>query len=544
MFILYFYIISLSIIGYGLFTAKILNINLYSTGYLGILGISALTLIAYVSSLFVAHKYLFNSIILIFGLFFFFNFYKRIDNLKNELFKFLLIFTVLLIFIIVGKNHDDFPYYHFPYISLLTQYSHPIGLGQINNGFRNPSSIFFVSSLFYLPIIKYYLFHITPAFFLGFTNLILLQNIFNKKTQYEKGFINILSLIFFIFLNIFFYRLAEHGTDRSGQILIIVSFISLLYIINNKLEILEKENISLIKFFSISICLLISLKPFYLIYTPLFLLLFFFQHSKKIFIDLFFTKTFYFCIILFFFAFFYTFINSGCIVFPATFSCFESLKWSLPIQLIEDVRVWYELWAKGGANPNFVIEKRDEYIVNFNWLINWIDNYFFNKVSDYLLGLTTLFLIILFTFYKKKSGNKDKEKYWLLVYSFIIICFVEWFMKHPALRYGGYHLFALIFFLPLSLYLDNLEIEWKSFSKKAFILIIITSLIFIGRNSVRLKNEFDKYEYNPFVNTNFLFIGGDKNFYFRYNDYIEENISEYTKIRILGKEMIILVNKQ
>ena len=32
------------------------------------------------------------------------------------------------------------------------------GLGNFNHGFRTPSSIFYLNSLFYLPVIKYYFF--------------------------------------------------------------------------------------------------------------------------------------------------------------------------------------------------------------------------------------------------------------------------------------------------------------------------------------------------------------------------------------------------
>mgnify|MGYP003302312979 CR=1 FL=1 len=74
-------------------------------------------------------------------------------RMKKEIIYTFLTFSFLLLFIAVGKNHDDFPYYHFPYVSLLTEYSHPIGLGLINNGFRSPSSIFFISSLFSLYIL-------------------------------------------------------------------------------------------------------------------------------------------------------------------------------------------------------------------------------------------------------------------------------------------------------------------------------------------------------------------------------------------------------
>ena len=53
---------------------------------------------------------------------------------------------------------------------------------------------------------------------------------------------------------------------------------------------------------------------------------------------------------------------------------------------------WYELWSKAGATPNYIVENIDYYLTGLNWVPNWIDNYFFNKFSDYLFGvlLTTV----------------------------------------------------------------------------------------------------------------------------------------------------------
>ena len=55
---------------------------------------------------------------------------------------------------------------------------------------------------------------------------------------------------------------------------------------------------------------------------------------------------------------------------------------------------WYELWSKAGANPNFRVQNPEQYILGFNWIGNWIDKYFFNKVSDFLLGIIFLSLVI------------------------------------------------------------------------------------------------------------------------------------------------------
>ena len=167
---IYFYLISFSIVGYGLFLSRVLRVKINNFGFYGILGIFCLIFISYLTSIFVAHKENFNILVLSIGLFFLFRLYKDIPNIKKNFSILSIIAFIFLIFIFVGKNHDDFPYYHFPYISIISDYSHPIGLGLMNNGFRNPSSIFFLNSLFKLPFIDIYLFHIGAAYFLLFAN--------------------------------------------------------------------------------------------------------------------------------------------------------------------------------------------------------------------------------------------------------------------------------------------------------------------------------------------------------------------------------------
>ena len=44
---------------------------------------------------------------------------------------------------------------------------------------------------------------------------------------------------------------------------------------------------------------------------------------------------------------------------------------------------WYQLWSKGGANPNYVVSDRANYISGFNWLSNWINIYFFQQSSRF-----------------------------------------------------------------------------------------------------------------------------------------------------------------
>ena len=121
---------------------------------------------------------------------------------------------------------------------------------------------------------------------------------------------------------------------------------------------------------------------------------------------------------------------------------------------------WYQQWSKAGATPNFRVENPENYITGFNWLENWIDLYFFNKVLDFLLGILITCIILLITFYNKIKIVK-KKKYIFIFYFFIILLFIEWFYNHPTLRYGGYCLIALLFFIPTSLLIEKYNLNSK-----------------------------------------------------------------------------------
>ena len=542
MILIYLYLISFSLIGYGIIVSKYLSIKVNCFGIYGILGITFIGLISYLSSIFISHNMIFNSIILFIGLSLFLYNLTVIDNFRKELVLFCIICFIAIIFILVAKNHDDFPYYHFPYISLLTEFSHPIGIGVLNNGFRSPSSIFFISSMFYLPKSGIFLFHLTPAFILIFANVIFLKMIFDKKIFLQNKFYNFYSLFAFCFVNIFFYRLAEHGTDRSGMILLLIAFIYLMNICTLGKK-LSKNSVDLFKIFVILIFFVISIKPFYLINLFLFIIIFYYSHTRKIFSKLLFTPVFFYSLSFLFFTIFFTFLNSGCLIFPIAQTCFYSFDWSLSKEVIQDVRVWFELWSKSGARPNFVVENRVEYISDFNWLTSWFQNYFFNKVSDFLLGIFFMIIVFYIIFYKRNIKQKIRITNYQLLYTFLILCLIEWFLKHPSLRYGGYHILALIFFIPVCLHLSTLQLSYKDYYKKSLILVLVVVTIFISRNFQRLVNENKLYRYNIFENLNYKFIDGDKNYYLRYNDHIKENIDKIYQKNYFGKEILILSNK-
>ena len=214
--IIYYFFIMISILGYGLFFLTILDkkISTRNFGYIGLFGIFILLIYSYVSNFIIAHSEFHNILLIIFGLvLFLLKLFKNFSNYKKELFLTFIVFCLISSSLFLYKNHDDFPYYHFPYTYYLTQQSFYVGVGQFNHGFRTPSSIFYLNSLFYLPHAKFYLFHYGSIYILGFANIILLKNIDNyfSYLDFKKKKIDItnyISLFSIVFINIFFYRIA------------------------------------------------------------------------------------------------------------------------------------------------------------------------------------------------------------------------------------------------------------------------------------------------------------------------------------------------
>ena len=524
-FSLTYFIIIYSVVGYGLLflnsTKKIYFFNNF--GYAGLTGILLSIVYSYFSHFFFPHNIYHNFIYVLAGLIFFvFYYYRNIEIFKKE-FKLLnIIFIVLFISIVIFKTHDDFPYYHFPYSYYLTQNSALIGIGQYNHGFRTPSSILYLNSLFYLPIIKLKIIHISSVLFMGFANIVFIKKIIEQINIRKINYILIFSLLSFIFINIFFYRIAEHGTDRSAQILILILILNMIILFNIDTNFKNQ----LVKIYLL-IALIISLKAFYILYLIFLIPVIYFLYKKlKIFdlTKLLFLNSFFLLLFLtFIFVLAINFINTGCLIYPLNTSCFYNLSWSIDKNSVEVMSNWYELWSKAGANPNERVLNQIEYIQYLNWLPNWIDDYFFNKVSDFLFGLLVLSLIVYLTFYSKKKLKKKYITKTNFTYLILLGLLFEWFYNHPALRYGGYSLIASIVFLYVSIKIEKNNLKVSEVKNKITVLIIITIIIFSGRNINRIYKEVKQYNYNPLININYRF---DKN-HFRIQESFDKRINNY-----------------
>ena len=493
-----------SIIGYGIIFSKMTNKEILSKniGYIGIVGFFFISLISIFTSFFFAHDYLHNIILHSIGIL---GFLTSIKNLRKffEIKYLWLLIVILWLGIYVYKNHDDFPYYHLTYALNLSENSFMVGTGNFSHGFRTFSSLFFFHSILYMPFIDFYLFHSGPFFILIFFNFIIISNLLKKFKNNKKDFIYFFSLLSFIFINVAFYRVAEHGTDRSAQILLILIFIFFFEIIHYKKS---KSRISTdLSILLILVFLASSMKAIYYLYLILIPIIFFKKNFLRDFLN---KKNFLmisFISLSFFLNLTVNYLNTGCLLYPAEKTCIIDQEWSIKKDEVKRMSIHYEWWAKAGGGPGYVSEIKPEvYVKKFNWVHNWIKRHFFNKVSDTLLGIIFISLLVLFIFkYFSKMKYKKTLKLDLLSYFIPIFFLLEWFFNHPSMRYGGYVLFAIPIFLVTSVIVQSYKIEKKKLWNLSVFFIVLVFVIFNARNFSRIVKEAEIYDYNVLNNPYF-----------------------------------------
>ncbi len=502
-FLISFYFCLFSTIGYGnLFYKICFSKNIIKQSdliYIGFFGLAFLTFISMVSSIFVAHNFYHNLGIHLFGIIFFL--FSKFEKKKIFIKNIFLISVFLMTLLLISKTNDDLSYYHLPFTKYLTENKIIFGMGHLNHGYNLLSSLFFLNSTFYLPFVDLYSFHFSLLFFLIFFNFFLIYEIFEGKNEISTY----LYFFAFVFFNLSFNRIAEYGTDKAGQLLIVILILKLFQIICIDIKKVENKE-SKILFLLPLIAYCISLKTYFLPYVILSLIIFIINNDlKKSFKIIFYSKSFLFSFLILIFIFIHNFISTGCFISPLSFTCLsESISWNRNIEDIERLSVWLEQWAKAGAGPNFRVENVQMYINNFNWIPTWIDKYFLGKFSDQILILFSSYLAIFIFFKKFKNKNKNKNKIInkkiLYFYSLLLIIFFVWFSNHPTLRYGGYAIVFLIISIPISIFFEKFE-ERNFFNRNFKYFIFFVILVLNVKNIDRINGEFDrsdKYKYSNF----------------------------------------------
>ena len=313
-FFLFFYLLLISIIGFGflfqnIFYGAIRNYDSQKIIYTGFYGLFLLTFISIITSLFFSHNFIHNLLLHSFGILCFL--IIKVKS-KKKYFKNIFLISILTILaILISKTHDDFSYYHLPFTKYLTEHKVIFGMGNLSHGYKLLSSLFFLNSTFYLPYIEYFAFHFSSLYFLIFFNYFLFKEIFSKVNHEITKYLYLFALVFF---NLSFNRISEYGTDKIGQLLIVLLIIKVF-----QLTCFEKKktNINNILLIIPLLAFCLTLKTYFLPYILIGLTLFFLNNKilevLKIILS---SKSFLIFISILFFYFLHHFISTGCIISP------------------------------------------------------------------------------------------------------------------------------------------------------------------------------------------------------------------------------------
>ena len=460
--------ISLSLSGYG----RIINLNIKKNFFLDIfLGFVTISFIITFLHFFIKINLSISFLIFIFGILAFFS--KKNSSLV-ELFQIRNILFLIIIFFLIPiflsqKYHEDFGYYHLPYALSFIEEKIIFGLANIDTSYVYNSIWLNLYSIFFLSD-KNFNFLTLPSFLL-FLSIICfsIHQIISKNEKFISDYFLLITLFYLILK---FTRISEFGVDLPAAIFCILTFYYFLKFSEIDHTDEKREFFFLVSIFSIfSILIKLSTTPIVLL--PAFLYI---KYFKNLIFEIFRLKfIFIYCLLFLFFI--QQFIYTGCLFFPSNFSCLnvswfseENINLSKQLELINK---GYFILAKDIYSP-------DEYLENLNWLGFWLKRNFI-EILEHLLTASLPVLLFLF-FQTKKIKNKLNLNEKVGIYFFLILGLLFWLNYSPVYRFA-IHLFLILIFVLLI----DIMVR-KNFSKKIFLIFLVTFIIYsFSKNIIRLN---------------------------------------------------------
>ena len=534
LFIIFYILSSLTIIGYGQLAKSVIltkQKNINEIGFIGILGFLFLYFISSIIIFFININNYISLFIFVLGiiLFFIFFFYKKYN------FKSLIIFlSLLLIFLplaIITEPNEDFYFYYQPYMNYLQESKIIFGIVNLNNTlafstyslydiiiFFNNNDTF--KNGFSIPILIFYFLYLT-----------FLIELLVKKFNFFYFMILILSIVSFS-------KLRDMGTVIPPQLLLIMisCLIYSIFINGPKQEIFTK--ILLLLIFAI------VLRFNSIVVFPLILFLFF-KYYKLVFPYLINNKkTIFFILFVLLLFFSKNIINSGCLVYPVKSVCIEELYWSSNLKVTEQKYYKLSSDSKGWpfyAKENFKIDNKfvwrnlnkegffgyDDYIKKspFFWTKYWIKDPNYKKIIN--LFLISILIFIVSNIRKKRGIVSDyiEKKDSIFFTSSIFCVIIIWFIISPQMRFSGFFCFIVFFSLIASILKKRIN---KNINLFSIIILIVLSISYVNmKNIKRISNDLNNNMFNnfPWPNNYELVQNVD------YSTFIKDNVLYYKRLR-------------
>ena len=470
--------IILSVAGYGNFLIYKYNNNFFEKIFFGIIIITFLvTLIHFFFkiSFYITVGLLFIGLIL-----FLRNHKSSLTKLYKSNLLYLIIFLILLPIYISQKYHEDFGYYHLPYVITMIEEKIIFGLANSNSAYAHNSIWLNTISLFSLPKNNFNFLTLPSYLIYNLFIIFSLKNILKLNNQKISNYFLIIC-VFYLLLK--FTRISDYGNDLPATIF---SILSIFYFLRYS-ETKKNQN----KFFYFFCCfsfavfsVLIKLSGIPILLLPLILLLKNYEKLKKEIFNVNYLFVFLLAFIFYLQQFFYT----SCIIFPTKFTCINTEWFNNDFLLLREN---LELINKSYYGSDNLLTK-ENYLSKLNWFSFWLER----NYPEILENILTIFLpILLLIFFLPKEKNKSSlflENKSLFIL-FIFLSFIYWFKFSPVYRFSIPYFLSLFFILSLNFYLN------KGFSKKIFLYLIISALFFnFSKNVLRIHNK------------NFIFFGIEK----------------------------------
>ncbi len=388
---------------------------------------------------------------------------------KNKIYLFLFLFLSPIF--ISQKYHEDFGYYHLPYVLTMIEQKIIFGLANSNIAYSHNSIWLNIISIFTLPKNNFN-FLTLPTFLVYFIFIVFcLKKIleFNKKDI--STYFLIICLFYFILK---FTRISEYGNDLPSSIF---SILTIYYFLKySETTIKQRKYFYFFCCFAFAIfSILIKFSGIPIFILPAYLLVIDFKILKKEIVKF----KYLFILILCFIFFVQQFVYTGCFLFPSKLTCIN-VSWFNDNFLL--LRENLELINKSYSSSGNLISK-DDFIRNFNWFPYWLTRNF-PEILEHLI--TMLLPIIFFKIFFKRINSKNSLSFEnkKIFYLFVFISFIFWFKFSPVYRFAVPYFLCLVFIITLRFNII------KDFSKKIFVLLIIFSIFFnFSKNILRISNN-------------------------------------------------------
>ena len=418
-----------------------------------------------------------------------------IKKFKEINFLILIIFTSILATLVLYKSQNvvDFPVYHSPFLSILGIEKAIFGLTNLHFRFGHISIVqnsmaLHNISLFYPNNFQ----SIIPVFFSAFLIFYFIQ-IQNIKKYKSNNKLYLFNFFIFSYICIKYYRFNDFGNDLLSNLLVFFLWSKFFEIYENiKFKPKNLNNDVLILILIYTLCLF-NKSSSILNFIPILIIFF---HTQKF--DFFIKNLKFFLIMVIVVASFVSknIISSGCIIYPASFSCFKEMSWTTStkdnLSSPKKISIESEAWAKDWPNRTDKNIINVDYIKKFNWLKTWSNNHLqkiVKKLSVYYFYILIILFLILIT--NKISLNFRFNKKKILMIFFAIIPVIFWFLKFPIYRYSSSNLIiflnmGILYFVSDKINLNKLK---KFFRFNSYFLFLTMILLNLNKIHLNIKNS-------------------------------------------------------